>query len=300
MKKYATITVSLILFIATLIIISTAGYCEETRNIRYVGGSGEGNYSSIQDAIDESIEGDTIFVYSGVFYGCININKSLNLIGENKESTIIVYNNNLGPLIDVISIVASNVSISGFTIKDGPISGIRIDGFENCDIYQNIIDKNSIGIWIRLSNNSNIYNNTISNNSITGISINKILPAYEGELCSENIVIYHNNFINNTQHAKDECASIWSYYNEGNYWDNYSGLDKNNDGIGDESYISEEGNIIDEYPLMMPYVGNLRIKEFYIDEGQLYLMLIIGLIVASLFVLPIGYFWYRKYYKVKK
>jgi len=30
-------------------------------NILYVGGSGEGNYSSIQDAIDNASDGDTIF-----------------------------------------------------------------------------------------------------------------------------------------------------------------------------------------------------------------------------------------------
>ena len=31
----------------------------------YVGGSGEGNYTKIQDAINDSSDGDTVFVYNG-------------------------------------------------------------------------------------------------------------------------------------------------------------------------------------------------------------------------------------------
>ena len=31
----------------------------------YVGGSGPGNYTRIQDAINDSSDGDTVFVYSG-------------------------------------------------------------------------------------------------------------------------------------------------------------------------------------------------------------------------------------------
>ncbi|RLF45340.1 MAG: hypothetical protein DRN29_06910, partial [Thermoplasmata archaeon] len=60
-------------------------------NILYVGGSGTGNYSRIQDAIDDANDGDTIFVYSNSspYYEHIIINKSINLVGENKNTTII-------------------------------------------------------------------------------------------------------------------------------------------------------------------------------------------------------------------
>ena len=33
------------------------------RNISYVGGSGPGNYSKIQDAIENATKGDTVFVF---------------------------------------------------------------------------------------------------------------------------------------------------------------------------------------------------------------------------------------------
>ena len=55
----------------------------------YVGGSGPGNFSKIQDAIDNASDGDTVFVYSGSYYENVLINKSIRLIGENKSNTII-------------------------------------------------------------------------------------------------------------------------------------------------------------------------------------------------------------------
>ena len=39
-------------------------------NILYVGGSGPGNYTKIQDALDNATEGDTVYVYSNTYYEC--------------------------------------------------------------------------------------------------------------------------------------------------------------------------------------------------------------------------------------
>ncbi|MCD6481001.1 MAG: hypothetical protein J7L31_01850, partial [Thermoplasmata archaeon] len=60
-------------------------------NILYVGGSGPENYSKIQNAIDNASDGDTVFVYddSSPYYENIVINKSINLVGENKDTTVI-------------------------------------------------------------------------------------------------------------------------------------------------------------------------------------------------------------------
>jgi len=62
----------------------------------YVGGSGQGNYSRIQDAVDNASNWDTVFVYSGTYsdffpenMACVRIEKNIELVGENKHTTII-------------------------------------------------------------------------------------------------------------------------------------------------------------------------------------------------------------------
>jgi len=61
--------------------------CNATENTLHVG-SGQA-YSTIQDAIDAANESDTIYVYSGTYNENIVIEKSLNLTGEDRDSTII-------------------------------------------------------------------------------------------------------------------------------------------------------------------------------------------------------------------
>ena len=48
------------------------------------------NYTTIQEAIDapETQNGHTVFVEEGTYYENVVINKSLSLIGENRETTI--------------------------------------------------------------------------------------------------------------------------------------------------------------------------------------------------------------------
>jgi len=84
--------------------------------ILHVGGFGEGNFSSINEAINNSNNGDVIYVYddSSPYYENIIINKSISLIGENKTTTFINGNEQN----TVISIIANDVLIKGFTIKN--------------------------------------------------------------------------------------------------------------------------------------------------------------------------------------
>lgn len=57
----------------------------------FVGGTGPGNYSTIQSALDNASGGDTVFVYSGTysFPEDIGIYTSIRVIGENAESVIV-------------------------------------------------------------------------------------------------------------------------------------------------------------------------------------------------------------------
>jgi parallel beta-helix repeat protein len=55
----------------------------------YVGGSGPGNYSTIQSAIDNASDGDLIYIYAGTYYEPLTLRKSLTLQGQDANTTII-------------------------------------------------------------------------------------------------------------------------------------------------------------------------------------------------------------------
>ncbi|MEE9506560.1 MAG: hypothetical protein V3V98_05375, partial [Thermoplasmata archaeon] len=54
----------------------------------YVGGVGPGNYTTIQGAIDNADIGDTVYVFGGTYYENVVINKTLSLVGENRDTTM--------------------------------------------------------------------------------------------------------------------------------------------------------------------------------------------------------------------
>ncbi len=140
-----------------------------TGNTLYVGGSGPDNYTTIQSAIDDAVDGDTIYVYSGTYYEYNRIiDKSINLIGENKYNTII--NGNAADH-DVIIIISDDVLIRGFTIigireyKFGDIGDacIQIESINNI-IENNIFIKSYSGVYISRGNYQNVGPNLIRNN----------------------------------------------------------------------------------------------------------------------------------------
>jgi len=126
----------------------------------YVGGDGPGNYSKIQDAIDDAGDFDTIFVfdYSSPYYEHVKIDKRINLVGEDRNTTVIDGDSSG----DVVYVTADWVNISGFTIRNGD-DGILIRSNHNT-VSDNIISNNSDGIHYHNSICNKIIGNVISNN----------------------------------------------------------------------------------------------------------------------------------------
>ena len=157
-------------------------------NILNVGGTGYNNYTTIQLAINNSEDGDIIFVWedSSPYYENVLINKKISLIGENKFTTII---DGKG-INDVISVDVDDVYISGFSIinsgTDWIDSGIKLNSDNNL-INGNIIYDNNFGIYSYDLKNSCILNNIIRDNYDSGIH----LPF------SNNITISNNTITNN-------------------------------------------------------------------------------------------------------
>ena len=144
------------------------------------------NYPTIQEAINHATSGDTIFVHIGTYHEHIVIDKSVSLIGENRNLTIID-GEGAG---SVIHVAANNVYVSGFTIKESGMglynSGIFIDHSGGNNVTCNTIANSSNGICVYYSTRNNVFNNTISGN-VYGISL----------YSSSNNKIYGNNAPNN-------------------------------------------------------------------------------------------------------
>ncbi len=180
----------------------------------YVGGSGPGNYTRIQDAIENASAGDTIFVYHGTYYGYIRISQ-LTLIGEDKNTTII---DGGGSFSEVLHI-GDEVIIQGFTVQNTHHSGEGDVAFfivgEEITISNNIITQCGIGVYNYYGKGGqiHIFNNIFSNITGEGISFlvfrsanaeylihdNAFFSNHIG-ICAEggkSVLIEHNHFENN-------------------------------------------------------------------------------------------------------
>jgi len=133
----------------------------------YVGGVGPNNYTKIQDAIDNASNGDSVFVYIGTYYENVVVDKSISLIGENLDNTII----DGGSIGDVVFISADFVNVSEFTIINGNYYGIYVNYSDNVSIFNNNVSSNIDGICFDHSFYGIVEFNTASNNIWKGIRL---------------------------------------------------------------------------------------------------------------------------------
>jgi len=190
--RNSNILVIILIFFNIFSVLQSVGICgaedEKTLTVR---SDGNGNYTSIQDAIDAASPGDTVYVWSGTYYEPLIVNKTINLIGEDKNTTILDCNN-YG--YSAIRIQAFNVTISSFTIQNST-TGIYIEGNDirpnNITITDTIITKNKGGIFLgNLSNNNFICRNVIIGNIGDGIR----LFGSHNNFIYENNIEKHENF----------------------------------------------------------------------------------------------------------
>ena len=117
--------------------------------------------------------------------------------------------------------------------------GIELTFQTHINVIGNFLQNNQYGIYIYDENYDRIENNTCVDNTY-GIFISSM--SYFND-------IIRNVFIDNTYNAK--CESTDNSFDL-NYYSDYIGIDKNQDGIGDTAYVILGGKASDKNPLMLP------------------------------------------------
>jgi len=206
------------------------------------------NYPTIQAAIDNAAEGDTIFVKKGVYVENPVVNKSVSLVGEDRDSTVIDVTAGL-------KVQKDNVTIMRFTIYDG-WAGISLSA-DYCNISGNKITDATIGVQVFSSENNYVTGNTFrsigysaaiqlsysNNNLLNNNYIDSCTEGIQLRAGSSNNTVLENT-ITNCQYVAVRLLGEYSpprwYYPDGNtiMRNNIS-----NSGCGTTVYGSN-GNII--------------------------------------------------------
>jgi parallel beta-helix repeat protein len=178
------------------------------------------DYSTIQEAVNAVPAGGMVLVSGGTYYEHVVVNKTLNLIGQNRDDTF-VDGNGSGR---VVTVSADNVQVDGFTLMNGKF-GIDATG-NNLTISDNVIISNEGGLRLGGSNGSTILGNIITGNEPYDNSLaeSSKTMVYGNSMVGDSFlltgggdnVIRHNNFIN--VDAYEDLFYVNNTWNE-NFWD---------------------------------------------------------------------------------
>ena len=130
------------------------------------------HFSIIQDGIHGVAVNGTLYVSPGQYTENLQVYKSVTLLGENKNLTII----DGGEIFNVISVAADWVTINNFTIRNSGRMfpggcGIVIVSYHNTITNNNINSNAAIGISVTSSNNNIFSRNLITDNGFGGIQL---------------------------------------------------------------------------------------------------------------------------------
>jgi parallel beta-helix repeat protein len=188
MKKTRTLSVGILVFFCIFSFFFSNGTCDKnTKSTLYVGGSGLGNYTRIQDALSNITTDGTVYVFPGTYHEHIVVTTPVHLIGDNKNSTIIDGDNEEY----VVIFDAGNSTLSGFSIihsgRTYPKAGVYVRSNSNT-ISGNILTSNFYGIRLESAKNNTITSNEIMHNLRCGIYFSR---ASDNTL-TRNIVSNHS------------------------------------------------------------------------------------------------------------
>jgi parallel beta-helix repeat protein len=286
--RYLVVTLSALLLTAFLLCGVSSGKSSASNTVVPT------DYPTIQAALDAANDGDTIYVKAGTYHENVVVNKTISLIGEDPNTTVIDGIPAGGTL---VSVTRNNVTISGFTIRSFPDrsdTGILLSSSNFSSIEGNVIVECSNGATLDFNSSNNLlFGNYIAKTLRCAINLwsfsrgNRIInnTIYHCVLAMDILntanesVIFHNRFIDSP--GQVDCRSspnIWDdgYPSGGNMWTGFVGRDLyqgpnqdilGSDGICDAPIQINGINNVDRYPLFVP--GNDAKVQFYLEPSSL-------------------------------
>ena len=157
--------------------------------------------------------------------------------------------------------------IAGNVVCANRRHGMVFKQVETSQVRGNVISGQNRGLFVQQANQNRFEGNVIATNDI-GLYLSN---------CSEQNVFVGNAFIRNTDQVWQppfetaqgrQGPNAFTENGRGNYWSDYTGSDRNHDGIGDTPYHETDvfGYLVDRYPearvfALSPAVALLRKGE---------------------------------------
>lgn len=152
-------------------------------------------YLTIQSAINahETLNGHTITVGDGVYHEFIVINKTLAIIGQNRDSTIL----EMEPEDNITTIVADNVTLSSFTIRSShnaaPSNGVILVNASYCTIQDIFVTGKFVAVKLDRGSCNNLIQNNLLRDNQYGIFLRR--RPTEEMVCGN--VLFNNTIVHN-------------------------------------------------------------------------------------------------------
>jgi len=143
-------------------------------------------YPTIQAAINAANPGDTVFVRNGTYFENVVVNKTLSLVGESREKTIVDGRPPAPAYGAAILIVADGVSVNSLTTAND-IIGIWVTSSNNIISENNIVNSSGIGVYVNGSSNT-LERNYVDECIFQGI---QLAEAYDNSLFENTIEYCH-------------------------------------------------------------------------------------------------------------